>query len=87
MVSSEQSGMIRSRTSRPLNRIKGEHMDINKSHLLAKILEMIDKQNDRMDKAGTISSEAKQKSDGHLEALYQVENLILNWGEDVKTIE
>jgi len=55
-------------------------MEINKSHLLDKIVELIAKQNDRMDNAGTISVEAKQKSDGHLEALYQVENLILNWG-------
>jgi hypothetical protein len=62
-------------------------MDINKSHLLDKIIEMIDKQNDRMDKAGTISVEAKQKSDGHLEALYQVENLILNWGNENDTVK
>jgi hypothetical protein len=59
-------------------------MDINKSQLLSKIIEMIDKQNTRMDNAGTITPETKFKSDGHLEALYQVENLILNWGNNVE---
>lgn len=58
-------------------------MDINQSELLLKIAKMMVRQNDRMDNAGTVSIETKHKSDGHLEALYQIENLILNWGQDV----
>lgn len=53
---------------------------INKTELLSRIIEMIDKQNVRMDSPSTTTQGMKDKADGHLEALYQVENLILKWG-------
>lgn len=53
---------------------------INKTELLSRIIEMIDRQNVRMDSPSTTTQGMKDKADGHLEALYQVENLILNWG-------
>ena len=56
---------------------------INKTELLSRIIEMIDRQNVRMDSPSTTTQGMKDKADGHLEALYQVENLILNWGQDV----
>lgn len=56
---------------------------ISKSELLGRILEMIERQNGRMDSPSTTTQGMKDKADGHLEALYQVENLILNWGQDV----
>lgn len=55
---------------------------INKSELLGRIIEMISRQNGRMDLPSTITQGMKDKADGHLEALYQVENLILNWGNE-----
>ena len=55
---------------------------INKSELLGRIIEMIDRQNGRMDSPSTTTQGMKDKADGHLEALYQVENLILNWGNE-----
>lgn len=58
-------------------------LSINKSELLSRILEMIDRQHSRMDGQSTVTQATKDKADGHLEALYQVENLILNWGQDV----
>lgn len=60
---------------------------INKSELLARILEMIDRQHSRMDSQTTLSQGTKDKADGHLEALYQVENLILNWGNENEAIK
>lgn len=59
-----------------------EH-SIDKIELLGRIIEMIDRQNVRMDSPSTTTQGMKDKADGHLEALYQVENLILNWGQDV----
>lgn len=55
---------------------------INKSELLGRIIEMIIRQNGRMDLPSTITQGMKDKADGYLEALYQVENLILNWGNE-----
>lgn len=55
---------------------------INKSELLSRILEMIDRQHKRMDSQVTVTQGTKDKADGHLEALYQVENLILTWGNE-----
>ena len=59
---------------------------INKSELLGRITEMIDRQNGRMDSQSTTTQGMKDKADGHLEALYQVENLILNWGNEHEAI-
>lgn len=59
---------------------------INKSEMLARILEMIERQHARMDSQSTIPQAAKDKADGHLEALYQVESLILNWGNEHEAI-
>jgi hypothetical protein len=55
-------------------------ISINKSQLLGRILEMMDKQHGKIDAAGTVTQGTKDKVDGFLEALYQVENLVLNWG-------
>lgn len=55
-------------------------ISINKSQLLGRILEMMDKQHVKIDAAGSVAQGAKDRGDGFLEALYQVENLILNWG-------
>ena len=55
---------------------------IDKSEMLARILEMIERQHKRMDSQPIQG--AKEKADGHLEALYQIENLILNWGNNVE---
>ena len=54
---------------------------MDKEQLLVKLLEMIGEQHDKMDGV-TVSPELKAKSEGYLEALYQVENLIINWGEN-----
>lgn len=59
---------------------------INKSEFLYRLLEMIERQHARMDSATTITQGAKEKADGHLEALYQVENLILNWGNENESL-
>lgn len=56
---------------------------IDKAEFLKRIIEMIDRQNRKMDSQTTTPQGTKDKADGHLEALYQVENLILNWGHDV----
>lgn len=56
---------------------------IDKAEFLGRILEMIERQHARMDSQTTTPQGTKDKADGHLEALYQVENLILNWGQDV----
>lgn len=52
---------------------------IDKSQLLGRILEMMDRQHGKIDAAGTVSQAVKDKGDGFLEALYQVEKLVLNW--------
>lgn len=53
---------------------------IEKDKLLAKIIELIDMQHDKMDGV-TTSPDLKAKSEGYIEALYQVESLIINWNE------
>lgn len=60
---------------------------IDKSELLGRILEMIDRQNRKMDSQTTTPQGTKDKADGHLEALYQVENLILNWGNEDEVVK
>lgn len=60
-------------------------INIDKSQLLVRIIEMMDKQHGKIDSAGTINQATKDKGDGFLEALYQVENLVLNWGVDTET--
>lgn len=55
--------------------------NINKSQLLGRIIEMVDRQHSKIDAAsGTITPGAKERGDGFLEALYQIESLVLNWG-------
>lgn len=54
---------------------------IDKDKLLAKIIELIDMQHDKMDGV-TTSPDLKAKSEGYIEALYQVESLVINWGKD-----
>jgi len=51
---------------------------MDKDKLLAKLLEMIETQHHKMDGV-TVSPELKAKSEGFIEALYQVESLIINW--------
>ncbi len=53
---------------------------IDKSQLHGRIIEMMDKQHGKIDAAGTINQAARDKGDGFLEALYQIEKLVLNWG-------
>ncbi len=52
---------------------------MDKEQLLSKVLAMIAVQHDKMDGV-TKSPELKAKSEGFIEALYQVESLIINWG-------
>lgn len=59
-------------------------ISINKSKLLGRIIEMMDKQHGKIDAAGTVNQAAKDKGDGYLEALYQVENLVLNWSMETE---
>ena len=54
---------------------------MDKDLLLSKILELIDQQHDKMDGV-TTAPEMKAKAEGYIEALYQVESLIINWGSD-----
>jgi len=54
---------------------------MDKEQLLSKVLAMIAVQHDKMD-GTTLSPELKAKSEGFIEALYQVESLIINWGKD-----
>ena len=59
-------------------------ISINKSQLLGRIIEMMDKQHGKIDAAGTVDQGAKDKGNGFLEALYQVEKLVLNWGMETE---
>jgi hypothetical protein len=54
---------------------------MDKEQFLSKVLSMIALQHDKMD-GTTLSPELKAKSEGFIEALYQVESLIINWGEN-----
>lgn len=60
-------------------------MEINKDELLSKIFDLIAVQHDKMDGV-TKADHLKAKSEGYIEALYQVESLIINWYE-IKTEE
>ncbi len=60
-------------------------ISISKSQLLSRILEMMDKQHGKIDAAGNLAQGAKDKGDGFLEALYQIEKLVLNWGMETET--
>lgn len=51
---------------------------MDKGQLLAKIREMIEQQHDKMDGV-TVCPDFKVKSEGYIEALYQIESLIINW--------
>jgi len=54
---------------------------MDKEQVLIKLLEMIDTQHHKMDGV-TTSPELKAKSEGYIEALYHVESLIINWGNN-----
>lgn len=54
---------------------------MDKEQLLKKIIGMIDQQHNKMDGV-SLTPELKAKSEGYIEALYQVESLIINWGKD-----
>lgn len=54
---------------------------MDKDKLLVKLLDMIEAQHHKMDGV-TVSPELKAKSEGFIEALYQVESLIINWGNN-----
>lgn len=60
---------------------------IKKSELLSRILDMIDKQHKRIDSQAIVTQATKDKADGYLEALYQVENVILNFGNENEAIK
>lgn len=60
-------------------------ISINKSQLLGRIIEMMDKQHGKIDAASSLTQAVKDKGDGFLEALYQVEKLVLNWGMETET--
>lgn len=62
-------------------------ISISKSRLLGRIVEMMERQHGKIDSAGTLTQATKDKSDGHLEALYQVENLILNWDDENESVK
>ena len=53
---------------------------IDKKELHLKVLELIEQQHKKMDGV-TVSPDLKAKSEGFIEALYQVESLIVNWGK------
>ena len=54
---------------------------MDKEKVLAKIRYLIAQQHNKMD--GVITSpDLRSKSEGYIEALYQVESLIINWGKD-----
>lgn len=59
-------------------------ISINKSQLLGRIIEMMDKQHGKIDAAGTVTQGTKDKGDGFIEALYQVEKLVLDWGMETE---
>lgn len=60
-------------------------ISIDKSQLLGRIIEMMDRQHGKIDAAKTVNQSAKDKGDGFLEALYQIEKLVLNWGMETET--
>lgn len=87
MVNWSRSGIIRNLISPQSNRIfKEECMEISidKSQLLGRITEMMDKQHVKIDAANNVDKGIKDKGNGFLEALYQVENLVLNWGMETR---
>ena len=55
-------------------------MDIDKAELMVKVMELISQKHKKMDGVTSPSPELKAKAEGYIEALYQIENLILNWG-------
>lgn len=62
---------------------------IDKKLLLTMIGQLINSKNERIDNAGTITHDVKVKADGYIEALYQVENMVINFNnvtfiEDLK---
>lgn len=53
-------------------------LGIDKERLLSKLVELIAQQHDKMDGA-TTSPDFKAKAQGYIEALYQVESIVINW--------
>lgn len=54
---------------------------MDKGILLGKVLDMIAQQHDKMDGA-TLPADIKLRYEGFIEALYQIESLIVNWSDD-----
>jgi len=53
-------------------------LGIDKEQLLSKLMDLIAQQHDKMDGV-TVSPDLKAKSEGYIEALYQVESIVINW--------
>lgn len=51
---------------------------IDKNELLSAINNLIDAKNTRIDNAGNVTADMKSKHEGYIEALYQIENMIIN---------
>ena len=51
---------------------------IYRKEIVDRIRELMDDQHEKMDKAKFVTPEAKSRSEGYLEALYQVENVLIN---------
>lgn len=51
---------------------------LDKQSILERVRQLMDQHHQKMDSASNVSNEIKSRSEGYLEALYQVENVILN---------
>ncbi len=54
-------------------------MLIDKYDLLKRINDLIMEKSDKMRSASKVPIETKVNAEGYIEALYHVENLVLNW--------
>jgi hypothetical protein len=52
--------------------------DIDKQFVLKRVRELMELHHEKMDAHNPLSSETKSRSEGYLEALYQVENVLIN---------
>ena len=59
---------------------------IDKKELLEHIAEMIADNHNKIE-ARMVTKETVHRLEGYLEALYQVESLILNWGNDNEPVK
>jgi hypothetical protein len=56
--------------------------NISKELLLAKLSEMIFDKHSKIDDASVLTDESRAFAQGYIEALYQVERMVINWGKD-----